>query len=176
MSDVVFLSSTNLATIKIPYSLKKSVPYTANSVYLSFYGPNNSIYYIVKEGNQTGLQDVNSNWLIPLGEKYYEIVPLIDNYLLVKKNSKCGLITFDNREIVPAELDALEKCGTGFLRFKINGFWGVMNYAGKIIIPTDRGYTISRSLRMPRFWRTASPLLLTKNLAEPPSVSLLSLA
>lgn len=141
MSDVMFLSSTNLATIKIPYSLKKSVPYTANSVYLSFYGPNNSIYYIVKEGNQTGLQDVNSNWLIPLGEKYYEIAPLIDNYLLVKKNSKCGLITFDNREIVPAELDALEKCGTGFLRFKINGFWGVMNYAGKIIIPTDRGYT-----------------------------------
>jgi hypothetical protein len=48
---------------------------------------------------------------------------------LVKKNGKSGLITFDNKEIVPAELDALVECGTGFLRFKINGFWGVMNYA-----------------------------------------------
>ena len=131
-----------LESIVIPYSLKHAIPYNANSICMPFLGgTNNSTYYIVQENSQSGLQDVNKNWLIPLTNKYSEINPLVDNYLLVKKNGKSGLITFDNKEIVPAELDALVECGTGFLRFKINGFWGVMNYAGKVIIPTDRGYT-----------------------------------
>ena len=47
----------------------------------------------------------------------------------------------NSQEIVPAELDAIQQCGTGFLRFKVNGYWGVFDYTGKIIIPTDRGYT-----------------------------------
>lgn len=141
MSDVALLSSNNLETISIPYYLKNCVPYTTKSMFLSFYGLNNSLYYIVKDNKLSGLQDANHNWLIPLGDMYYEIAPLVDNYLIVKKNGKCGLVSFRNQEIVPTELDALEKCGTGFLRFKINGFWGVMNYTGKVIIPTDRGYT-----------------------------------
>lgn len=61
-------------------------------------------------------------------------------YLIVHKG-KFGLSTFDGKVIVAPELDYLEQCGTGFLRYNVNGFWGVMNYQGKIIIPTDRGYT-----------------------------------
>ena len=45
------------------------------------------------------------------------------------------------KKIIPCEMESLEQAGTGFLRFKLNGFYGIVNYAGKIIIPTDRGYT-----------------------------------
>ena len=64
-----------------------------------------------------------------------------NTYYIVSKNSRYGLVNTAGQEIVPPELDAIEECGKGFLRFKVNGYWGVMNYAGKIIIPTDRGYT-----------------------------------
>lgn len=35
----------------------------------------------------------------------------------------------------------IEQCGTGFLKFKLGDYWGVMNYTGTTIIPTSRGYT-----------------------------------
>ncbi len=62
-------------------------------------------------------------------------------YYKVTKNGKYGLTSSEGKVIVPVEMEALESAGTGYLRFKIGSFWGVMIYAGKIIIPTDRGYT-----------------------------------
>lgn len=62
-------------------------------------------------------------------------------YWKVSKGARYGLTNSDGKVIVPIELDELESAGTGFLRYKLNGFWGVMNYMGKIIIDTDRGYT-----------------------------------
>lgn len=62
-------------------------------------------------------------------------------YYKVRKNSRYGLTDAYGNEIVPAKFEALEQAGTGFLRYKLNGFWGVMNYTGKIIIDTDRRYT-----------------------------------
>ena len=62
-------------------------------------------------------------------------------YYKVSKNGRYGLTNAEGEEIVPPELDALEECGKGFLRFKVGDYWGVMNYMGKVTIPTDRGYT-----------------------------------
>ncbi len=62
-------------------------------------------------------------------------------YYKVSKGGRYGLTDSEGREIIPCEMDALESAGTGYLRYKLNGFWGLMNYAGKIIIDTDRGYT-----------------------------------
>ena len=62
-------------------------------------------------------------------------------YYKVSKGSRYGLTDSEGKEIVPCEMEALESAGTGYLRYKLNGFWGVMNYTGNIIIPTDRGYT-----------------------------------
>ena len=59
----------------------------------------------------------------------------------VSKNGRYGLIGKDGNTIVPCEMEALESAGTGYLRYKLNGFWGLMNYQGKIIIDTNRGYT-----------------------------------
>lgn len=62
-------------------------------------------------------------------------------YYKVSKSGKYGLTDANGKEIVPCEMEALESAGSGYLKYKINGFWGVMNYTGTIIIDTDRGYT-----------------------------------
>lgn len=62
-------------------------------------------------------------------------------YYKVSKGGRYGLTDSDGKEIIPCEMEALESAGSGYLKYKLNGFWGVMNYAGKIIIDTDRGYT-----------------------------------
>lgn len=62
-------------------------------------------------------------------------------YWKVSKNGRYGLTDAEGKVVVPTEMEALESAGTGYLRYKLNSFWGVMNYAGKIIIDTDRGYT-----------------------------------
>ena len=62
-------------------------------------------------------------------------------YYKVSKGGRYGLTDSEGGEIIPCEMEALESAGTGYLKYKINGFWGVMNYTGKIIIDTDRGYT-----------------------------------
>ena len=62
-------------------------------------------------------------------------------YYKVSKGGRYGLTDSEGREIVPCEMEALESAGTGYLKYKINGFWGLMNYTGKILIGTERGYT-----------------------------------
>jgi len=62
-------------------------------------------------------------------------------YHIMKSNNKLGFIDSHGKIIVPCEMDALESAGTGYLKYKLNGFWGVMNYTGKVIIDTNRGYT-----------------------------------
>lgn len=63
------------------------------------------------------------------------------NYYKVSKSGHYGLTDSEGREIIPCEMEALESAGSGYLKYKLNGFWGIMNYMGKIIIDTDRGYT-----------------------------------
>lgn len=76
---------------------------------------------------------------------HYDYAGLLKNgtteFYKVLKNSRYGMTDAYGNEIVPTEFEALEQAGTGFLRYKLNGFWGVMDYTGKIIIDTDRGYT-----------------------------------
>lgn len=62
-------------------------------------------------------------------------------YYKVSKGGRYGLTDSEGREIIPCEMEALESAGSGYLKYKLNGFWGVMNFTGKIIIDTDRGYT-----------------------------------
>ena len=62
-------------------------------------------------------------------------------YWKVSKGGRYGLTDSEGKEIVPCEMEALESAGTGYLKYKINGFWGLMNYTGKILIGTERGYT-----------------------------------
>ena len=80
--------------------------------------------------NASGKYDFAKEW-INGNSKYY----------LVTKGGRYGLTDAEGRVIVPAEMEALESAGTGYLKYKLNGFWGLMNFQGKILIDTDRGYT-----------------------------------
>jgi hypothetical protein len=62
-------------------------------------------------------------------------------YYKVSKSGRYGLTDSEGREVIPCEMEALESAGTGYLRYKLNGFWGLMNYQGKVLIDTNRGYT-----------------------------------
>ena len=62
-------------------------------------------------------------------------------YYKVSKSGRYGLTDAEGKEIVPTEMEALESAGTGYLRYKLNGFWGLMNFTGKVLVDTDRGYT-----------------------------------
>ena len=59
----------------------------------------------------------------------------------LKKDGKYGLAKANGTIIIPCETEALESAGKGFLKYMINGFWGVINSTGEIIIDTSRGYT-----------------------------------
>ena len=86
-----------------------------------------------------GIIDASDKWIIPQGT-YNDIIHCADNYLIVKKGGKYGLITFDGKVIITPKYDNLGVAGSGYLKFKQNGSWGIMNYAGKTIIPSNRGY------------------------------------
>ena len=104
-----FSGCNSILSVKIPSSVvsELNVAFDNNcTIIKEIKGPNDSVYYIVKENGLWGLKKATTN-----------------SY------------------IVQPELEALEAAGVGFLRFKLNGFYGIVNYAGKIIIPTDRGYT-----------------------------------
>lgn len=95
-------------------------------------------------------REILRNKLLPSSDEImedggYSTVTEINNgntkYYKVSKGDRYGLTDAEGKEIVPCEMEALESIGSGFLKYKINGFWGVINYTGKIIIDTDRGYT-----------------------------------
>lgn len=147
-----FARCSNLQSIVIdgaaPFNEDRFRGYNCPKLFISrmLTAPNNAEYALITDANsdinhnRCGLKDSNGNWTIEMG-KYKKIAPLIDNFLRVQDGVKYGIVTYDGKEIVPPELDAIGQCGKGYLRYKLNGFWGVMNYSGKIIIDTNRGYT-----------------------------------
>ena len=48
-------------------------------------------------------------------------------YWKVSKGGRYGLTDAEGKVIVPTEMEALESAGAGYLRYKLNGFWGIMD-------------------------------------------------
>ena len=75
---------------------------------------------------------------------YSEVNEITDDntkYFIVEKNGYKGLTDSEGNIIIPSDMELLEPAGTGFLRFRVADFYGIMNYKGKTVIPTSRGYT-----------------------------------
>lgn len=63
-------------------------------------------------------------------------------YYIVSRDGLYGLTDANGNEIVAKEMEKIEVAGANNrLKFKQNGSWGLMNFLGKILIPTSRGYT-----------------------------------
>lgn len=82
-----------------------------------------------------GLKKVNGKW-----------------FLITKENYKYGITDLTNdEEIIAPEFDDCDCLGGDLFKFMMNGYWGVMNRQGKIIIPLSRHYTsidYSRTLKI----------------------------
>jgi len=62
-------------------------------------------------------------------------------YYIVSRDGFYGLTDANGKEIVPMKMDKIELAGGNRLKYKANDSWGMMNFLGKILIPTSRGYT-----------------------------------
>ena len=63
-------------------------------------------------------------------------------YYIVSRDGLYGLTDANGKEIVAKEMEKIEVAGANNrLKFKQNGSWGLMNFLGKILVPTSRGYT-----------------------------------
>ena len=128
-------------------------PFVSLTTKSDYYG--NKYKFIKDSSGYIGRLDLNLNWIIPLDKHFTDIE---DEKILGKKYYKCknggywGLFDTKLNEVIAPDYEELEVFdGTNFIKFKLNGFWGVMALQGnkaKTIIPTTRGYTsISRYVK-----------------------------
>ena len=104
----------------------------------------NSNQILYKKNGYYGIKSLQGKTIISINDKYSYIGELSQKdktYYTLRKNSRYGLADNTGKIIIPCEMEALESAGSGYLKYKLNGFWGVMNYTGKVIIDTNRGYT-----------------------------------
>ena len=112
-------------------------------------------WYIEDSYGYKGRLDSNWNWILPLEKRFSEIYDTKIagiNYYRCKKGGYWGLFDSKFNEVIAPDYEELGIFdGTNFIKFKLNGFWGVMTLQGRTtrtIIPTTRGYTnISRYVK-----------------------------
>lgn len=112
-------------------------------------------WYIQDSYGYEGRLDRNWNWIVPLDKRFSEIYETTIagiNYYRCKKGGYWGLFDSKFNELIAPDYEELGVFdGTNFIKFKLNGFWGVMSLQGRTtrtIIPTTRGYTnISRYVK-----------------------------
>lgn len=110
--------------------------------------PTGQVYNVKSDGTYMNVYTTDKKQLL-FSSRIYKQIDIVSgegqNYCFKVSKSNTGglygIVDKNGKEIVPCEMEALESAGTGYLKYKINGFWGLMDYAGKILIDTDRGYT-----------------------------------
>lgn len=129
------------------------IPFSRNYTSIA-YNKSNETFAFTKKGfsglcNAQG-REISSSRLAPTIDEIkanggYASVSKLTNggktYYMVSKNGRYGLTDSDGNVIISTEMEELSTAGNGCLRYKINGFVGLMTFAGKIVIDTDRGYT-----------------------------------
>lgn len=122
------------------------------------------VSYLIKKGEyqKRGLYDLTNGKQIlsPIFDQL-GIIEDINGEVFVKamigglngthNPSSTGLYNIAGEEILAPEFQDCAYLGSNLFKFKMNGYWGVMNRQGKIIIPISRHYTsidYSRTLKM----------------------------
>lgn len=96
-------------------------------------------YVKVKKDGMCGIMSVYGKEIIP---PKYRFINLGDTHLAIVMNNGSGLFDMlTHTEIFPPSFEVLEIIDTNLVKYRLNGFWGVMDLNGKEIIPTTRGYT-----------------------------------
>lgn len=110
--------------------------------------PTGYTYHVKSDGKYMNVYTPDKKQLILSSNTYKQIDVVAgqgQNWCYIVSKSKTGgpygILDKNGKEIAALEMEALESSGTGYLRYKLNGFWGLMNYQGKVLIDTNRGYT-----------------------------------
>ncbi len=100
-------------------------------------------YVKVVKNKKCGLIDKTGKEIIPI--EYENITPYTQfgNFVLVTKTiagkKNYGVLTIQNKELVPIEFEDI-KFDTNMLSVKQNGKWGLINKAGKQLLPCEYNY------------------------------------
>lgn len=97
-------------------------------------------YVMVKKDNMWGVMSFYGKEIIPTK---YQMIQLGESHLvIVKRNNRYGVFNIlSNSEIISPDFEEIEVIDINLIKYKLNGFWGVMSSKGNEIIPTTRGYT-----------------------------------
>ena len=114
-----------------------------------------SVWTLAYSG-QNGIVDVSGNFVIPCEYKSVSMIDGVQGEKLFKVRKgtyldECGIFDCDGNEILAPEFQDCNSLDGNYFSFKMNGYWGVINRQGEIIIPISRHYTsidYSRTLKM----------------------------
>lgn len=102
-------------------------------------------YFEVSCNGYKGIISNDGKWIIHTNQQYGKIEEIMDGfktYYIVRKgnNNEYGLLDSDGKVLLSTGYDFLE-VENGFVRYKIDGYYGVADTNGTTVIPTSRGYT-----------------------------------
>ena len=111
---------------------------------------NIATFEVTNDNDYIGIMDRDKNWIVPLSKQFTKVTPSEisgKKYFLCMKKGYWGLYDAQFNEVIAPDYEGLEVLDeTNFIKFRLNGFWGVMTLqtntnTTKTIIPTTRGYT-----------------------------------
>lgn len=116
-------------------------------------GNNGTIYFLNEKNGKWGVSNLlTGETIIPYIYGDYDIYLFDDDYIRFLKNGYYGIYDAVNKKtVLEPEFSYAGYLGGNLFKFKLNGYWGVINKDGKMIIPINRHYTkieYSRTLKM----------------------------
>ena len=111
---------------------------------------NIATFDVTNDNDYIGIMDRDKNWIVPLSKQFTKVT-LSEisgkKYFICMRKGYWGLYDAQFNEVIAPDYEGLEVLDeTNFIKFRLNGFWGVMTLqtntnTTKTIIPTTRGYT-----------------------------------
>ncbi len=107
--------------------------------------------FLVKKNQKYGIIKINNDYVVPFD--YSLIVPFEydfieghkvytspDDYLIIQKDGKFGLLTGNAKVVIPRKYERLETIysNDNFMKFRQNGKWGIVSIiTGKVVVPAQ---------------------------------------
>lgn len=92
---------------------------------------NNNEYYYINSKGQIVIDNINSN------DGFFGAFSFKDNYAIINKNHKFGLIDLNGNVVIPYEYDWIDEydCNLGIIKVQKGSKYGYYSISGEIIIP-----------------------------------------
>ena len=104
-------------------------------------------WIMAKQNGGWGLIDAEENVIVPF--KYDDIKKLNNSYFAVKNYNAWGTVSSKTgKEVIAPKYDKIEYGRLNYLKVKLNGKWGAVDYTGKLVVPIVKGpFEINKVLK-----------------------------